>query len=222
MTGGVDKTSCFKTLARELISGAIAAKKDKVMSEEDLQKVKANKRKKFNNSCTENTLRGSDGLSAERRLTKRTRRDETEEEMNKIKILSKNIQLGSECLENIKNLKQAQEALTQANVPIQDEYWEINPLVEQKKLKIYLKLWFFPHGGGKLTKTKTKQLEALQQFNLTRDGVNFQINECTKKLIAWKKELQNSQENHEDEINNEDKEEEEQESDEEDEDQHEE
>jgi len=90
-------------------------------------------------------------------------------------------------------------------------------LVEQKKIKIYLKLWFFPHGGGKLTKTKTKQLEALQQFNLTKDGVNFQINECTKKLIAWKKELQDAQEEHEDE-KNEDKEVEEQESDEEEED----
>ena len=134
--------------------------------------------------------------------------------MNRIKILLKNIQQGTECLEGIMNLKRAQDALSQAKVPIHDEYWEINPSVEQKKLKIYMKLWFFPHGGGKLTKNKPNQLEALQQFNLTRDGVNTQINECTKKVIAWKNELKSYKGEHEEE-KNEDKEEEGQESDEE-------
>jgi len=71
-TGGVDKSACFKTLAGELISGAIAghqSKGIKPMTEEELLIAQAHKRKKMTNSRTKNTIHGSDGISADRRLT---------------------------------------------------------------------------------------------------------------------------------------------------------
>jgi len=56
-------------------------------------------------------------------------------------------------------------------------------------LKGFLKLWFFPLGGGKLSKTKKEQLEALNNFNLTKDGIDAQIKKNTKTLHEWKRDL---------------------------------
>ena len=75
----------------------------------------------------------------------------------------------------IKNLKAAQETLTHSNVPVDVEYWQINDSVFKDKLRMFLRLWYFPVGGGKLSKTKSKQLEALKQFNLSQEGVNCHI-----------------------------------------------
>ena len=66
-TGGIDKTSCFKTLAGKLISGAIGG-------EQERSSVEDQKRRKYIETRTENTLCGSDVLLAERRLTKRTKK----------------------------------------------------------------------------------------------------------------------------------------------------
>ena len=48
-------------------------------------------------------------------------------------------------------------------------------------------MWFFPSGGGKLSKTKVQQLDALKRFNLTKTGIDGQIVECEKQLEEWKK-----------------------------------
>ena len=56
-------------------------------------------------------------------------------------------------------------------------------------MKTYLKLWFFPQGGGKLSLRKKEQMHALRQFNLTRDGIEFRIQECMKQIEEWKKEV---------------------------------
>ena len=106
----------------------------------------------MNNSRTENTIHGSDAISAERRLTKRTKKDELVEKNNRVKALMKNIENGGEVMEYISSLKTAQTTLTRLNLPITEEYWEINENVMQEKLKAFLKLWFFPYGGGKLSK----------------------------------------------------------------------
>jgi len=139
-TGGIDKTACFKTLAGEIISGAISGNKvegKKGLSQEELLLQKINKQKKMNQCQTENTTRGSDGMTAERRLT-------------------------------------------HMKVTVDHDYWEINSMVVQEKLKNFLKLWYFPSGGGKLSKTKEDQLNALKAFNLTKEGVDDQIDCCSK------------------------------------------
>ena len=87
------------------------------------------------------------------------------------------------------NLQKVEETLVQSKLPIKNEYWEINEAVNQDKLQNYLKLWFFPHGGGKLSKTKVEQMGALRKFNLTKNGVANQIEECKKQLEEWKTEL---------------------------------
>jgi len=94
-TGGVDQSACFKTLAGEIISGAIAGQPKngkKTLTEEELLITQSNKRKKMNNSRTENTIHGSDGISADRRLTKRTKKDEIVEKNNRVNALMKNIE----------------------------------------------------------------------------------------------------------------------------------
>ena len=144
----------------------------------------------MNNSRTKNTIHGSDGISADRRLTKRTKLDETVEKNNRINALMKNIENGDEVMKYISSLKTAQETLTRLNLPISAEYWEINEKVTQEKLKGFLKLWFFPLGGGKLSKTKKEQLEALNNFNLTKDGIDAQIKKNTKTLHEWKRDLE--------------------------------
>ena len=73
----------------------------------------AKKRKKISNSRTENTICGSEAVSAERRLTKRTTRDDEDAAKNEIKNLTKNIQLGKEVINCIKDLKSAQHSLRQ-------------------------------------------------------------------------------------------------------------
>ena len=80
----------------------------------------------------------------------------------------KNIQAGKEVMTHIQQLKEAQNTLMEANVPVEIEYWEIKDSVFQDKLKTYLKLWYFPLGSGTLSKTKQEQLDALKQFNLTK------------------------------------------------------
>ena len=172
-TGGVNKTSCFKTLAGKLISGAIGG-------EQERSSVEDQKRRKYIETRTENTLCGSDVLSAERRLTKRTKKDQYEEMKNKKKMLTKNIQMGQQVMFYISNFKKAEETLTHSNVSIEHEYWMINETVTQEKMRSFLKLWFFPQGGGKLSKTKVEQMDALRKFNLTKDGINFCIQECMK------------------------------------------
>ena len=107
-------------------------------------------------------------MSAERRLTKRTKKEQYNERQNNMKLLSKSISSGEKVMTYITNLKNAQETMACTNVPIEDEYWEINDCVLQEKLKHYLKLWFFPFGGGKLSKTKDEQMKALEKFNLTK------------------------------------------------------
>ena len=189
-TGGFDKSTCFKTLAGELISGAIRGKeveKKNILSEEEVLIAQAKQRAKMRQARTENTLRGSEGISAERRLTFRLVRDQTDEKKKEIKCLLKNIHLGEEVMAYIKNLKCAQETLTKSNVPVEFEYWVINNSVVQEKLKFFLRLWFFPSGGGKLSKTKVQQLDALKKFNLTKTGIDCQIVECKKQLEEWKK-----------------------------------
>jgi len=67
-------------------------------------------------------------------------------------------------------------------------------------------LWYFPVSGGKLSKTKSEQLEALKQLNLSQEGVNCCIKGCLEKLQEWKKELQQIAEDEfdgEEEIDNE-------------------
>ena len=191
-TGGIDKTACFKTLAGEIISGAISGNKvegKKGVSQEELLLQKINKQKKMNQCCTENTTRGSDGMTAERRLTLRMQNDETEETNQKIKVLSKNVALGKGVLQYINNLKKANLTLTHMKVTVDHDYWEINSLVVQEKLKNFLKLWYFPSGGGKLSKTKEDQLNALKAFNLTKEGVDDQIDCCSKQLQQWNREI---------------------------------
>ena len=193
-TGGIDRTACFKTKTGELISGAIAGKHNRVKNidiSQECRVAEAKKRKKIENSRTENTLCGSEGLSAERRLTKRA---------------NDSIKMGEEVMKYIKNLKAAQETLTHSNVPVDVEYWQINDSVFKDKLRMFLRLWYFPVGGGKLSKTKSKQLEALKQFNLSQEGVNCCIKKCLEKLQEWKKELQQIAEDEfdgEEEIDNE-------------------
>ena len=50
-------------------------------------------------------------------------------------------------------------------------------------------MWFCPQGGGKLSKTKVEQIDALRKFNLTKDSIDFCIQECMKQLEEWKKEV---------------------------------
>ena len=174
-TGGVDKTACFKTIAGELISAAICGnqkRENQNIVEEEVNMAETKKRKWIRENRTENTICGSEVLSAHLRLTKQTQKDQLEEKMNKIKNLTKNIESGKEVMSYIENIKQAELALTRLNVTIENRYWEINDKVVQDKLKIFLKLWFFPLGGGKLSYNKTKQLESLRQFNLTKDRVD--------------------------------------------------
>jgi len=69
-TGGIDKTACFKTIAGEIISGAISGNSDRhksLLTDEEIKMAAAKKRQIFHNSRTENTYCGSDVLSAERR-----------------------------------------------------------------------------------------------------------------------------------------------------------
>ena len=152
--------------------------------------AEAKKRKKFTDSRTENTLRGSKGISAESRLAKRAKKDELKEEQKRVKLLNENVKMGEEVMTYINNLKTAEETLTCSNVPIDNEYWEINASVFQEKLKVFLRLWYFPHGGGKLSRTKPEQLEALKHFNLTKEGIDCRIQECLVKVEEWKKELE--------------------------------
>ena len=107
----------------------------------------------------------------------------------------------------ITNLKNVQNTLTQSNVAIEHEYLEINNDVFQEKLKLYLKLWFFRLGGGKVSLKKSEQLDALRQFNLTKEGIDNCISQCMKQFNDWKidyKELVNNEfnndscENHQD------------------------
>ena len=193
-TGGVDKSACFKTLAGEIISGAISGNKVEGKNENRNLKdafmlAQIKRQKKMNQSRTENTIRGSDGMTAERRLTWRLQKDVATETNKKIKGLSKNIVLGKEVLKYIENLKKADLTLTRMKVKVNHEYWEINTVVIQEKLKNFLKLWYFPAGGGKLSMTKVKQLEALKAFNLTKEGVDDQIDRCKKQLQQWKREI---------------------------------
>ena len=191
-TGGIDKTACFKTLAGEIISGAISGNKiegKKRVSQEELLLAQINRQKKINQSRIENTTRGSDGMTAERRLMLRMQKDETEDTNKKNQGLSKNIALGKRVLEYVENLKKANLTLTRMNVTVDHDYWEINSMVVQEKMKNFLKLWYFPSKGGKLSKTKEEQFNALKAFNLTKEGVDDQINRCWKQLQQWNKEV---------------------------------
>ena len=123
-------------------------------------------------------------------MTKRAKRDELKNEQKQVKLLSDNVKMGKEVMIYINNLKTAQETLTCSNVPIDNEYWEINASVFQEKLKVFLRLWYFPHGGGKLSRTKPEQLEALKHFNLTKEGIDCRIQECLVKVEEWKKEIE--------------------------------
>jgi len=93
-------------------------------------------------------------------------------------------------MEYISSLKTAQKTLTHLNLPITEEYWEINENVMQEKLKGFLKLWFFPYGGGKLSKTKKEQLSTLKNFNLTKNGIDEQVEKNLKTLDGWKREME--------------------------------
>ena len=196
-----------------MISGAIAGKYKKVNNIINCQEhhvAKAKQRKKNENSRTENMFCGSEDLSAEKRLTKRAKKDELQEKQKKVEVLTDNIKVGEEVMKYINNLKSGQETLTHLNVPIDIEYWQINDSVFKDKLRMFLRLWYFPVGGGKLSKTKSKQLQVLKQFNLTEEGVNCHIQECLFKLQEWRKELKQIVEDEidvEEEINNESSEE---------------
>ena len=99
VTGGINKSTCFKTLAGEIISDAISGRSknfSEQMNDRDTSLTAATKKKKISDSRTENTYFGSDALSAERRLTKRTKQDQAEEKERKMKTLTKNIQAGKE------------------------------------------------------------------------------------------------------------------------------
>ena len=93
-----------------------------------------------------------------------------------------NIQAGKEVIQHIVNIKNAEETLTCADVPIEVEYWQVNMQSINDKLKVYLRLWYFPEGGGKLSKTKMEQMDALKKFNLTKDGVISRVEECKKQV----------------------------------------
>ena len=192
-TGGSDISSCYKTLAGEIISAAISGRnksESEMVIARDFCDSEARKRKRFRKSRTENTVKGSDGLCAERRLTKHLRKEQMKQEINRITLLERNIEIGEEVIKYIRELKEAQDKLTRLNVPCECEYWEINESVVQEKLKMFLKLWFFPLGGGKLSKNKTVQLEALKQFNLTKEGVENRINESKQQIEKWRKEVE--------------------------------
>ena len=192
VTGGIDKSACFKTLAGEIISDAISGRSknfSEQMNDRDTSLTAATKKKKISDSRTENTYFGSDALSAERRLTKRTKQDQAEEKERKMKTLTKNIHAGKEVVQHIVNLKTAEETLTCADVPIENEYWQVNMQSVKDKLKVYLRLWYFPDGGGKLSKTKPEQMDALTKFNLTKDGVMNRVEECKKQVGLWEAEL---------------------------------
>ena len=124
-----------------MISGAIAGKHNRVKNidiSQECRVAEAKKRKKIENSRIENTLCGSEGLSAERRLTKRAKKDELEEEQKKVNVLTDNIKVGEGVMKYIKNLKAAQETLTHSNVPVDVEYWQINDSVFKDKLRMFL------------------------------------------------------------------------------------
>ena len=201
-TGGVDTSACFKSLTGELILSAIVGNQGHDNGIMPVAEVK--KRTKEQDIRTENTLRGSEALSAEIRFTKRTRRDQLEEKENKIKALKKNIQMGNAVMKSILDLKHAERTLTQMNVSVENLYWEINDQVVQEKLKIFLRLWFFPLGGGKLSKTKSEQLTSLRTFNLTKEGVDAQIEKSKEQLLIWKQELEELNEQSEEELDNDD------------------
>ena len=54
---------------------------------------------------------------------------------------------------------------------------------------MFLKLWFFPLGGGHLSRNKTEQLKVLKRFNLTKEGIDCRVTECEDQLQAWTREL---------------------------------
>ena len=90
--GGNDMSACYKTLAGEIISAAISGRKDSAKEtfvSDNYCDLEERKRKKIRNSRTENTVKGSDGLSAERRLTKHLKKEQMEQETNRIKLLEK-------------------------------------------------------------------------------------------------------------------------------------
>ena len=59
------------------------------MTAEKLCLDHAKKRRKINSGRTENTIRGSEGLSTERRLTRLMEQDQNMEKENQIKTLKK-------------------------------------------------------------------------------------------------------------------------------------
>ena len=88
-TGGLDKMACFKTIAGELISASIRGnqeRKKENITEEEVNTVKLKKRKQIRENRSENTICGSEVLSAHMRLTKQTRKDQLEEKTNKLNV----------------------------------------------------------------------------------------------------------------------------------------
>ena len=88
-TGGFDKTACFKTIAGELILAAICGNQEREkenITEEEVNAAESKKRKRIRENRTENTICGSEVLSAHMRLTKQTQKDQLEEKTNKLNV----------------------------------------------------------------------------------------------------------------------------------------
>ena len=64
-----------------------------IVTPQEFHLAEAKKRKKFTDSRTENTLRGSKGISAESRLAKRAKKDELKEEQKRVKLLNENVKM---------------------------------------------------------------------------------------------------------------------------------
>ena len=81
--------ACFKTIAGELILAAICGNQEREkenITEEEVNAAESKKRKRIWENRTENTICGSEVLSAHMRLTKQTQKDQLEEKTNKLNV----------------------------------------------------------------------------------------------------------------------------------------
>ena len=80
-------------------------------------------------------------------------------------------------------------------------YWKLTSECSHSKCRAFLKLFFFPHGGGKLSKKRTEIIESLSEFDITQDLVDRKVNQAKQTIKQWQDEMSKLSE-HEDLLNN--------------------
>ena len=195
---GSDNEACFKAIAAEMVTGAISqAREPKVeVSEKENPKTSSltvvtpppNLKRKQVETRTENTKRGSDAISAEMRLTKRTKFEERGKNIKTQKELTSNIAMTEKCLTWFENKITAEENLSRRGISFGKPYWELDENESRDKLRNFLLLYHFPTGGGKLSANRKEQFEALQEFPLTKESLKSRIERAQKEVDAWKLE----------------------------------